>query len=547
LSDEFGRTDPRLVLSRRRFMQLGAGALALPLLMEASTDPAGATSMATLQKVKADPTAILQFGQMQGESYDPIRQVGVEYPQLYALFEMLLSYTTDGVIEPRLATGYQATGDKVRLNLRTGVTFQDGSPFNAQAVQYSLNRVLHDPSSSIAPNISMLSSVEIIDDHTVDLLLSEPSVEALLFQLADRPGMIVSPTAVAKAGSSANFSLKPVGAGAYAIDGAWFPRESMSVRAWPGYWDKPAARLGGVDFTNVLEGATVNAMRAGSVDVNVLAPADATALKGDPSVTIRSGPGDFIMGLNINLTKPPFNNLKVRQAVSHAINRVAVNQALTNGLGSPAFQFATPNSPAYDASLNSLYEYSPSKAKKLLKEAGFGKGLSFPAIIAATAAVYVQFGELLQSQLNEVGITMDLQQMNQADVIPMLWGANGTHGTAISAPIGGGVSLTGLAQAFADQTLSSGYENTGGYAVPGMAAILTAAASATTDAASAALYQKANQLVTKNVCVMIPVYTPPSIIGVQDYVGGNPPAISANGLPDFLRTLYITKGKKPVN
>jgi peptide/nickel transport system substrate-binding protein len=318
------------------------------------------------------------------------------------------------------------------------------------------------------------------------------------------------------------------------------------VRAWPGYWNKSAQLLGGVDFTNVLEGATVNAMRAGSVDVNVLAASDATALKGDSSVRIRSGPGDFIMGLNINVTKPPFNNLKVRQAVSLAINRIAVNQALTQGLGSPAFQFATPNSPAYEASLNSLNAYNPSKAKKLLKEAGFSKGLSFPSIIAATAAVYVQFGELIQSQLSEVGIKMDLQQINQADVIPMLWGSNGNHGTAISAPIGGGVSLTGLSQAFADQTLSSGYENTGGFEVPGIAPLLTAAASAKTAAASAALYQKANKIVTENVYVMIPVYTPPSIIGVQDYVGGNPPAITANGLPDFLRTLYISEGKKPV-
>jgi ABC-type transport system substrate-binding protein len=540
-SDRIGAGGQPFGLNRRRFLQLGAGALVLPAILGETAGPAAAA-----KKVKANPRAILQFGQMEGESYDPIRQVAEEYIQLYALFDMLLSYNSDGVIEPSLATSYQATANKVTLNLRTGVTFQDGTPFNAQAVQYSLNRVLHDPSSSIAANISMLQSVNVVDTHTVDLILSEPSVDALLFQLADRPGMIVSPTAVEKAGSSANFSLKPVGAGAYALDGSWFPRESMSVRAWPGYWNKSAQLLGGVDFTNVLEGATVNAMRAGSVDVNVLAASDATALKGDSSVRIRSGPGDFIMGLNINVTKPPFNNLKVRQAVSLAINRIAVNQALTQGLGSPAFQFATPNSPAYEASLNSLNAYNPSKAKKLLKEAGFSKGLSFPSIIAATAAVYVQFGELIQSQLSEVGIKMDLQQINQADVIPMLWGSNGNHGTAISAPIGGGVSLTGLSQAFADQTLSSGYENTGGFEVPGIAPLLTAAASAKTAAASAALYQKANKIVTENVYVMIPVYTPPSIIGVQDYVGGNPPAITANGLPDFLRTLYISEGKKPV-
>jgi ABC-type transport system substrate-binding protein len=532
------------MLSRRRFMQLGASALMLPLVMEGTEDWAGAASERA-SKVKANPKAILQFGQMQGESYDPIRQVGVEYIQLYALFDMLLSYTSKGAIVPRLAT-YQATADTIRLSLRKGVTFQDGTPFNAQAVQYSLNRVQHDPSSTIAANVSMLQSVKVVDAYTVDLTLSEPSVQAMLYQLADRPGMIVSPTAVEKAGSSANFSLKPVGAGAYAIDGQWFPRESMSVRSWSGYWDKPAQMLGGVDFTNVLQGATVNAMRADSVDVNVLAAADATALKGEPTVKIATGPGNFIMGLNINLTKAPFNNLRVRQAVSLAIDRVAVNRAMTNGLGSPAFQFATSNSPAYDPSLNRLNAFNPKKAKQLLKAAGFGSGLSFPSIIGATAAVYVQFGELIQSQLAEVGIKMDLQQINQADVIPMLWGSNGKPGTAVSAPIGGGISTTGLAQNFAQQTLSSGAENTGSYEVPGMAPILTAAAAATTYAESAALYRKANGIVTKDVCVMIPVYTAPSIIGYQNYVGGSPVPITAIGTPDFLRPLYVSTGKKPI-
>jgi hypothetical protein len=95
------------MLSRRRFMQLGASAVLLPLAMEGAADAAGATEQ-RISKVKANPKAILQFGQMQGESYDPIRQVGVEYIQLYALFDMLLSYTESGAIVPRLAT-YQAS------------------------------------------------------------------------------------------------------------------------------------------------------------------------------------------------------------------------------------------------------------------------------------------------------------------------------------------------------------------------------------------------------------------------------------------------------
>src|ERR1700721_64441 len=95
VSDGTEYAEQRHMLSRRRFMQLGAGAAMLPLVLEGTAGAAGAAEQ-RLTKVKANPKAILQFGQMQGESYDPIRQVGVEYIQLYALFDMLLSYTERG-------------------------------------------------------------------------------------------------------------------------------------------------------------------------------------------------------------------------------------------------------------------------------------------------------------------------------------------------------------------------------------------------------------------------------------------------------------------
>lgn len=186
-----------LILNRRRFMQLGASALALPVMYGLSAGPAEA---ATGGGAAGNPSAILQFGEMQGENYDPIHLASTEFFQLYAIFDTLVSYKVNGTLIPRLATSWTTASDRVRMSLRQGVTFQDGTPMNAQAVQYSLNRVLTDPSSTIKSEVPMLGSVAVVDNYTIDLMLTQNAVLALLFQLAGQPGMIVSPTAVKKAG-----------------------------------------------------------------------------------------------------------------------------------------------------------------------------------------------------------------------------------------------------------------------------------------------------------------------------------------------------------
>ena len=135
-----------LIVSRRRFMQLGASMLALPLAYEATTGPAGA---ALAKASAANRNAILNFGEMQGQDYDPIIHADTEFFQLYAIFDTLVSYTSNGTLIPRLATSWQATSDRVRMSLRPGVTFQDGTPMDAAAVAFSINRVLSDPSSTV--------------------------------------------------------------------------------------------------------------------------------------------------------------------------------------------------------------------------------------------------------------------------------------------------------------------------------------------------------------------------------------------------------------
>ena len=142
---------------------------------------------------------------------------------------------------------------------------------------------------------------------------------------------------------------------------------------------------------------------------------------------------------------------------------------------------------------------------------------------------------------------MNLQQV--ANAPGDLWGELGQgHGTIASAPIGGGLASPATTDTVLRATaLSSGYKNPGGVEVPGVAALLAQADAATTSAEAAAAYKKINDIITKGVYVMVPIYAGPAITGYQSYVGGKPkPEFDTPITPDFLRGLYVTKNKVPV-
>jgi ABC-type transport system substrate-binding protein len=538
-------------LTRRRLLQMGAvGLVGIPLLgacggdNTASPETEGGGDGGTATGTP-DRSAILNWGTMRGESMDPIRQVAVENVQLNAVFDTLLTISpTDGTIGPRLATEWEGEDRTIRMTLREGVTFQDGTPFDAEAVKFNLDRVRSDPDSNITATVAQLERVTVVDDLTVELALSEATPLALLLALTDRAGMMASPTAVRAAGSSAAFSEAPVGAGMYAIEGAWHPRESMSVRAWDGYWDTDAQTLGGIDFTEVALTAKVNALRSGSIDICSVEGYDMPALEGDDSVRLVTGPGPRGRGLTVNTTIAPLDDVLVRQAIACAIDRDAVVEAMTAGHGEARYQAFAADSPAYDEELDELYPYDPDRARELLAEAGYEDGVTFQSIIGGTAAVYVQFGELLQAQLDEVGITMDLELVDQARTIPMLYRDGGT-GTAASAPIGGGANAADTDRWIRDWFLEGGAFNAGNIEVPGVRDLLAEAGAQPDTEAARPIYQEINQIVTEDLLQIIPVYADAAITAMQPYVGGVTRGIlDIDNSPELLRGIYITEGRE---
>lgn len=559
-------------LSRRRLLQLGAGVAgaavlaacggdegpsattggATPTTGGASTTAAGSTvpgettttgaeTATTVAEVANDPAAVLRFGAMRGTSYDPHR-IGTqtEYPQLNVIFDTLIATdpTTSKFI-PRLAESWEQQPDRVRFTLRDGLQFQDGTPLDADAVKFSIDRAMTDPESNISTRLPMVTGVEVVDPLTVDVVLNAPQYIPLLVQLSDRPGMIVSPTAVQAAGDSEAFSQAPIGAGMYKVEGTWHPRESMSTRAWDGYWDKDSAKLGGIDFSEIAMSAQLNALRAGNVDMGSYQGADAKAIEGVDHLRLKVGYAPLIKGLVINTGLPPFDNLKVRQAVAYAIDREACVQSVTFGYGRPAYQMFSQDSAGYNPDMEGYYAYDPDKARSLLEEAGFPDGVKFDSIIGSTSAPYVQFGQFIQANLKQVGIEMNLQLVDSSTVIGRVYG----DGDIPASPLA-------TSGATVDQTvrlslLSDGILNAAKIDVPGVRELVDKAAVATSQDEANEYYRQISKIQVEGVYAIIPVFNEPALLGYESYVGGITRGFTdTDNSTEMFRGIYITAGKE---
>lgn len=498
---------------------------------------------------KPDLSAILRYQGVVGPSQDPIK-VGqtCEPLTLHAIYDGLFDYNSSNTLVPELATGYQVMPNNVlRISLRKGVQFQDNTPFNADAVVFNLNRAMTDPASTIKGTLADVQSVSAVDDSTVDITMKRAAVGTVLPALADRAGLMASPTAVKNAGSEAAFAQHPVGAGMYQVSGTIVARQSMSVRRWNGYWDPSVQLLGGIDFSEIPFTSLDNAIKAGDVDwVSPQSVADGDALKGASHVKVLEGPGTQFRLLVMNETIAPFNNDQLRQAVSYAIDRPALAKALTNGVAKATWQEFPPNSPAYDPNLdkNPPFPHDTAKAKQLLQTAGYPNGFSFDAYVGSSATSFVQMGELMAAQLKQVGITMNVKTVDIATAFPTIYLAGPTkHGIAQAASYGGVASPDPDAQ-FHAHYLSDGITNAGGNDAPGLRPLISQAESTADTAQRNALYRQANDLVVNEVQDGVPLFYDPAITAIQDYVGGVKAAVQYCSAS--FRGVYISQGHTPV-
>ncbi len=319
------------------------------------------------------------------------------------IYEGLIDYDSNGRLVPRLAERWQELSPtRYRFWLRKGVRFHDGEPFDARAVQFSVDRQIHrKPPAANAMMLDPELRVEIVDNHTVDLVTRRP--DARLPSTLPMFLMIVPPKYLSKVGDE-GLERQPVGTGPYCFAGRT-PGHSIRLTANKDYWQPGLPRINDVTFLFVPRNQQVDALMQGRADL-------VTKLRGTDSLTVMSGPNTRVtkrqeavaFWVSLKNYDSPFSDRRVRQAVNYAVNRAHLIEYVDKGSS------ASPSTPSssvengYNAALKP-YPFDLERARRLLAEAGYPLGFKVRVLASEDTADLVR---AIQSQLKMVGVEMDL-------------------------------------------------------------------------------------------------------------------------------------------
>jgi peptide/nickel transport system substrate-binding protein len=361
-----------------------------------------ASVLATQALAKSDITIAMQ---LEPPHLDPTSAAAqaIDSVVYTNIFEGLTRFMGDGSVVPGLAESWEISDDGTvyTFKLRDGVTFHDGTTMDAEDVKFSLDRAMAEDSANAQKALfAGIKSVEAVDPTTVKVTLSEPNGN-FLFNMAWGDAVIVASDSID------DIKTNPVGTGAFTF-GEWVQGDSITLNRNPDYWgDQPALETATFKFISDPTAAFA-AMMAEDVDVfdNFPAPENLPQFEADPRFQVLVGSTEGETILSTNNKQAPFDDILVRQALAHAIDRQAIIDGAMFGYGTPIGTHFAPHHPAY-VDLTGQSAYDPEKAKSLLAEAGLADG--FETTLHLPPPSYARRGgEIIAAQLAEVGITAEI-------------------------------------------------------------------------------------------------------------------------------------------
>jgi peptide/nickel transport system substrate-binding protein len=327
----------------------------------------------------------------------------VEREVFYNMYDSLFTIDPSLTIKPGLVTQWD-TSDALnyKFTLRSGIKYQDGTPFNGASVKANIDRYLTAATSRRKSDLASVKSVEVMDDTHVIFHLKK-SDATLLATLVDRAGMMVSIDAVTKGGQ--NFSLAPVGAGTGPFEFVeWMRNDHLTLKKNPSYWRPGLPYLNGVTYRAIPDvNAILSALKTGDIDIaRVIAAKDVASVKADTSFIYKDVPAIGFNGFELNAGTSPFNDPAKRQAVATAIDRHAILKDINFNIGVVGYGPIPPSSWAFDSSEKIYDNPDASKAKSL------ATGFTF-TYKTTSDPVQQQLAQLIQSEMSAAGITMMIQ------------------------------------------------------------------------------------------------------------------------------------------
>jgi len=328
-----------------------------------------------------------------------------------AIYDGLLGFTPDMKIKPQLAVSWEASKDAriFTFQLRQGVRFHDGTPFNAQAVKLNFDRA-RDPKLQLK-KLSLyeeIASVDVINDSTVRFTLRSP-FGAMLFTFAHPSSQIISPSALQK--GNAYVARNPVGTGPFKF-ASWTPGQEIVLDRNADFWEKGEPKVDRLVIKPVVEDASRIAMLLSGeaqfvfpvpgIQVDTINKARGTRIDKRWSI--------FAYEVTLNTQHEPYRSLGVRQALNYAIDKEAIVKVVLRGLARPLDAPMAPGVVGYSRVQAGGWPYDVGKAKALLAEAGFPKGFE-TTLWLSNESQAMRVGEAIQQMLGNVGVTVHLTPM----------------------------------------------------------------------------------------------------------------------------------------
>ncbi|WP_460450227.1 ABC transporter substrate-binding protein [Alsobacter sp. SYSU BS001988] len=365
---------------------------------------------------------------------DPVlNDANVDIWVLTNLYDTLLQPTNDGLgVQPGLATKWEpsADGKSLTVTLRQGVKFADGSALTAQDVKWSLDRARDPKAGAWSSSLASIESISAKEPDTVVLTLKHPDptlIPALAtFNSAILPQKLFEAAAGATPEEKAKaFAEKPIGTGPFVMT-AWKRGVSMTLKRNPHYWKqgedgKALPYLDELEFQIIPDDATrLLKLKAGEVDGTEFIPyARVKELQADPNLRMELWPSTrvryltFYAGPTFKDGKPnPASNPKVRQALNYAVNKDAIIQITTLGLGKPMRSYMSSTTPLFVG--QDLYKYDLAKAKALLAEAGFPNGFDISIYSLSGNGDDANDLAAVQQMWGQVGVKLRIDQVDNA-------------------------------------------------------------------------------------------------------------------------------------
>lgn len=350
------------------------------------------------------------------------------------LFDTLVVRDANNKLVPFLAESWQASDDgkAITMKLRSGVTFQDGAPFNAEAVRFTFQRFKESGSKSpIYSGVQQIAGIDVVDELTVRFTFKEPTANFWSTVTMPYAG-IISPVSARQLAETGKGNL--IGTGPFILD-RWVAGQSITLKRNPNYkWGAAIANnraqpyLDTMVFQVIPEATTqLAALQTGAVDaIFINQPDHREKLKSDPNIQLMDAELNSLIYLAFNNKKAPFDDARVRRALSHAINKDEIVQLALGGIGKVASTPLPPTLPGYDASLKQ-YElgFDTKQAQADLQQAGFTQsngtwtrnGLPLKGtLITSNRAPNDAIATLIQSELKAIGVPIEIQQLDSKAV-----------------------------------------------------------------------------------------------------------------------------------